>query len=265
MLSTFYSYRMCTYRYKFILTFCIYFVCASLSLHSQMSTQFINEVEAVSTVKALLSLIEEEASDGSANFSLVDMGIRPGGFQAMRFLDILNLLSIQKGYRLDYVYLSSGSAGEPYVIALSERQDILVEVFSYDDEIPYDEALKHLLLSDTAESYFQLALFQMVRNGFYVSWHAMLNYKYPVIDNNLLKRILVNMESSVALTLEQRLPKVVFKSDTVSVSVLAFKQFGFSGETGIIRVTYKFNRGFPHVCVDETYEMIVPYSSGIRM
>ena len=197
-------------------------------------------------------------------------------FDANETFSVLTHLSMEPGYTLDYVYFYEFAGGEPLLYARP------LDVYPY---LTYSEFytatgitinspqrndyLEHVRVDGTAEGFFELALFHLMGDQFYLFWHANYNDATALCDQTGMEEIISGLEDSDfglpipaedavqarALDLE---PTVEFGQDTVSVTFVFFTMWG-----GFRQQTYVFAREFPHTLVRSNQTELVPYDCGI--
>jgi len=197
-------------------------------------------------------------------------------FDANETFSILSHLSMEPGYALDYVYFSESSGGEPILYARPVDQ---APYLTYGDfysatgitiNTPQrDDYLEHVQVDGTAEGFFELALFRLMGDQFYLFWHAGYNDATALCDHTGLEALLSDLEESEfglpisaeqarqarALDLE---PVVEFEEDTVTVAFVFFTRWG-----GFLQQTYTFEQEFPHRLIEGDATELVPYDCGI--
>ncbi len=203
-------------------------------------------------------------------------------FDVNAYFSVLDHLSVQPGYMLDYVYDYGGSGGSPVIYARSEAQDPYLTFSEYYTDtigdLPWEEwyevsrfeYLDHIQVDDTAEGFFQYVVLRKMGTQFYLFWHANYNDDWIICDRDALEQLLASLaEPEFGLKLSPELqdqaraldlaPRVEIGADAVEVRVLIFTKWG-----GFIEERYTFTRSFPHKVIKEETETIVPYDCGIN-
>jgi hypothetical protein len=185
-------------------------------------------------------------------------------FDVNEYFRVLDRLSIEPGYVLDYVYYNDGIGGEPVLYARKANQpayrdynEISAER-KIDSPSAEDEYLRHIKVDGTPEGFFQLYVLQIMGGQFYLFWHA--NYDdYKVVCNSsdaalyLSDPITIRDASQMDFT-----PVVEMDNDSVRVDSVVFTKWG-----GFIRKSMVFRIGFPHEVLREDSQDLVPYNLGI--
>jgi hypothetical protein len=203
-------------------------------------------------------------------------------FDANAYFSVLDHLSVQPGYMLDYVYDYNGSGGSPVIYARSEAQDPYLTFSEYYTDtigdLPWEEwyevsrfeYLDHIQVDDSAEGFFQYVVLRKMGTQFYLVWHANYNDDRIICDQGLLEELVASLaEPEFGLALSPELqdqaraldlaPRVEIGEDAVEVRVVIFTKWG-----GFIEERYTITRSFPHKVTKEETETIVPYDCGIN-
>lgn len=165
----------------------------------------------------------------------------PLDFEINQYFKILDRLSMEEGYVLDYRYHLSSPHGNPIMYARqkSEKRDV-----SIGGTMPKyiksgaDAYLAHIKTDGSRESFIQLAVLQLIGGNFYFYWHAFYD----------------------DVSIYSRIPAVVsYSSDKVSVSLFV--------ETHVAHVaiyTLTVKRDFPHLYVSEDRSRVIPKFGAVR-
>lgn len=202
---------------------------------------------------------------------------RPGQeFDVNDTFSVLSRLSVEPGYVLDYAYYSEFLGGQPVLYARPVDQ---APYLTYAELVTATNTaavssrpgsyLDYLRVDGTAEGFFELALFHLMGNQFYLSWHANYNDAAAICDRSGLEAIISALEKTEfgqpitaaqarqarALDLE---PVVEFGDDTVTVKLVFFTRWG-----GFLHKTFTFQRRPPHTLIDSGETELVPYECGV--
>jgi hypothetical protein len=191
-----------------------------------------------------------------------------GWFDVNSYFSVLNHLSIQSGYTLDYYYSSNGSAAYPVLYA----RKVDSAPFSFWQQIPPEtDYLNYIQLDDTEESYFQYLSLSIQSGQFYLWWHAAYNDTQIVCNHTGIENIINSFSNggnsmyakfpkSVADSARQLdvTPKVTLNKDTAFVRVVVFTKWG-----GFKEMTYEFSRSFPHTIKSTTEKVLVGWNCGV--
>ena len=193
--------------------------------------------------------------------------VRTGGeFDANRYFDILDHLSMETGYALDYVYQFDGMGGYPVLYARPLDAPPLRTFAEYEQAAPGDY-LEHVQADGTDEAFFQLTVLRVMGGQFYLYWHAGYFDHEVVADGARLDALLQEtgefcgewqpQAQRQARALELA-PVVEALNDRVAVTVVVFSKWrGFTSRT------YTFAKTFPHQLLDSADEVLVEYECNV--
>jgi hypothetical protein len=203
-------------------------------------------------------------------YFLADNPIKQGGeFNVMQYFKVLDHLSIQPGYTLDYVYHYDGMGGYPVLYAYPAGQPPYATEADLEAAGEKTNYLDYIQTDDTPESYFQLVLLALKGNQFYLNWHANYNDKQAVCDKTDVNDIVATLDGGfgyrMPLASQARAkllggvePSVVVGEQTVEVRLVTFTKWG-----GFYLTTYTISRSFPHTIQDVQEMNLIPYDCGI--
>jgi len=200
-----------------------------------------------------------------------------GDFDVNLYFTVLDRLSMEPGYVLDYVYDYAGIGGAPVLYARPidrpayqrYREYIIVENANQPAERE-DFYMNHILADGTPEGFFQLALLLIQGEQFYQFWHALYNDDAIVCDLEDARACIPDVGGWTGrdeLTVEEILaevgeldlaPVVSMSRDQVKVEVVVFTDWG-----GFIKRSIVMEKEFPHLILEERSEVLVPYNGGI--
>ena len=202
--------------------------------------------------------------------SLMETGIKQGGeFDANDYFKVLNHISMQDGYALDYVYPIDFLGSFPYLYARPVDQ----EPYASSADVPEGTELGNfrdrLVIEDMEQGYFEYAVMDMLAGQFYLVWHANYNDREIVCDREAADAIIDGINSGdfgYKLDAKQKAqvramtniePAVTLTGDSAIVEVVIFTKWG-----GFFRQTYTISRSFPHT-FEVKEENLVEYDCGI--
>jgi len=203
-------------------------------------------------------------------YFLTDNPAKQGGeFDVMQYFTVLDHLSVQQGYALDYIYHYDGMGGYPILYAHPVDQPPYATEADLAAAGETEDYLSYIKTDDTPESYFQFVLLSLKGEQFYLNWHANYNDTQVVCDKSDIKDIvaMLNGEFGYRMPLVARLrayllgnvtPSVVIGEQTVEVQMVTFTRWG-----GFYQTTYTVSRSFPHIIQDVQEENLIPYDCGI--
>ena len=96
-------------------------------------------------------------------------------FDVMQYFTVLDHLSMQPGYILDYVYHYDGMGGSPILYARPAGQSPYATESEMTAAGDIPNYLDFIQTDDTPESYFQFVLLTLMGNQFYKFWHSNYN------------------------------------------------------------------------------------------
>jgi hypothetical protein len=198
-------------------------------------------------------------------------------FDVNQYFMVLDRLSMQPGYVLDYVYFSDGVGGEPVLYARKADQPAYRNYTEFskknqgDSPLEEDDYLSHIQVDETPEGFFQFVLLHIMGGQFYLFWHANYDDERIICDRSEAKPNLADFGSAIngstdptfkeVLMEARRLdyaPVVEMNEDAVRVQVIIFTNWG-----GFIRKSFTLSREFPHEILKEDSQVLIPYDCGI--
>jgi len=190
-------------------------------------------------------------------------------FDVSAYFEVLDRLSMEQGYVLDYVYWYDDMGAHPVLYARRAGEPPFEDYSAYvaaGDVAPL-AYLDHVQLDGSAEGFFQLVVLRLMGEQFYLWWHAIMNdtsiitsqtslqVHRQVVEGNCTEPFDPVLAGASRLALE---PRVRFEGDLVSVSIHTS-----SGYSGLQRKTFSISRDFPHKFGDESTETLVEYFCGV--
>ena len=193
-------------------------------------------------------------------------------FDVNRYFTVLNHLSMESGYQLDYAYNFSSIGGLPILYGRSTGTAPYQTYNDYARAEPGQEItsyLEKIRTDGTPEGYYQLAVLAQLGSQFYLYWHAANNDTQIVADRATLEKLINDLKapkSGYPLTADQAAkartidpqPQIEFGSENVTVRYVTFTKWG-----GFRRSSFVFHKEFPHRIVDRKTETLVEYQCGI--
>jgi hypothetical protein len=194
---------------------------------------------------------------------------RGGEFEVAQYFDVLDHLSMQPGYSLDYVYHYDGMGGYPRLYSLPVDQAPFAAEAELDAGGDKPSYLDFIRTDGTPESYFQLVLLSIMGNQFYLNWHANYNDAMLVCDKVEVMGVVAMTDhiSGNPMPLKGRIqarflqnvePRLRIAEETIEVQIVTFSQWG-----GFYSKIYTLQRSFPHTILDIREENLVPYDCGV--
>jgi hypothetical protein len=187
-------------------------------------------------------------------------------FDANRYFEVLDHLSMEPGYTLDYVYQFDGLGGYPVLYARPLDAAPFATFSDYSQAAP-DDYLDHVQTDDTEEGFFQLAVLRVMGGQFYLYWHAAYFDHEVVADAASLEALITETEEfcgeweSQARRQARALavaPHVETTADQVTVKAVVFSKWrGFSSRS------YTFARSIPHQLLDSAEEVLAEYECNV--
>ena len=198
-------------------------------------------------------------------------------FDVNKYFSVLNHLSMQPGYTLDYVYFFNMMGGSPFIYAreidkspyltLSKYKEALGEISS---DKPRDWYMDHIQIDDTAEGYFQFIVLYIMGRQFYLYYHGLSDDAKIVCDRAIAKNILAELSNPNIIWAKPDFtqkfrarflklkPRIKFSADRVLVRIVIFTKWG-----GFIQRSYSISRNFPHIILREEEKTLVYYNCAV--
>jgi hypothetical protein len=219
------------------------------------------------TVDAMSALTD--GLEFPANFQTENPVKTGGEFDVMQYFSVLDHLSMQPGYVLDYVFHYDGMGGYPFLYVRPSSQPLYpteADLAAGGDRTSY---LDYIQTDDTPGSYFQFVILATMGNHFYLFWHANYFDSQIVCDKADVTDIVASLNGDFGyrISLASRLraallmdfgPFVNVGEQTVEVQLLTFTQWG-----GFYQELYILNRSMPHSIQDVQEKNLVPYDCGV--
>jgi hypothetical protein len=227
--------------------------------------------EAVASCRALVDgMATLKSGMEIPKYFLTDNPAKQGGeFDVMQYFDVLDHLSMQPGYLLDYVYHYDGMGGYPVLYTYPTGQPPYITETGLDAGGGDKNYLENVQVDDTPESYFQFALLALMGNQFYLDWHANYNDAQIVCDRASVDKIIANLDGSfgqripAASQVRAKLllnvePSVILGEQTVEVRLVTFTKWG-----GFYLKMVTISRSAPHTIQAIQDKLLVPYNCGV--
>ena len=213
------------------------------------------------TVDAFEELIRPYLSPpGVINDDQIDVGA---------FFTVLDLLRMEEGYELDFLYETVAGGGYPVLIArpsevsIDEFAERFEEIFSEEERESgtfRDKYLEYVRTDGSADAFFQLSILRLMGFHFYLSWHS-LEFDDMIVcemegvdalssrlgaEGIAIDRVAYETVKGISLV-----PVVEMDTETVEVSFIAFTKYG-----GFERHVMTFSREFPHALISYDTETV---------
>jgi hypothetical protein len=205
-----------------------------------------------------------------------------GDWDVNAYFGVLDHLTVEPGYVIDYLYVYDGMGGYPFIYArpadkspYASREEYLVNVPGGGQDSAGDidyahEYLNHIKIDDTREGYFEFVALRIMDSQFYQFWHAGYNDTTIVCDKDALEKTLAaagdafegsGVPSSVVRAAGKidLAPTVEFADNTTAlVRLVTFTKWG-----GFAEVRYTIDRRFPQTVLDTEATTLVEYDCGV--
>lgn len=182
-------------------------------------------------------------------------GIRDGTeFDVQEYFTILDHLSVEAGWVLDYGYQAGGDRGYPILYArpaddppYATYQEYQLAVAADPDREPIAPHLHRVVVDGTPEGFFQYVVLEIMGGQFYLHWHAGENDSQIITTQARLQEIIDAVASEMGPEAASQArgtdptPQVSIQDEVVVVQVSVFTRWG-----GLLRRTYTISREFPH-------------------
>lgn len=202
--------------------------------------------------------------------SLMETGKKQGGeFDPNDYFQVLDHVSMQEGYALDYVYPVDFLGSFPLLYPRPVDQPPYASATDVPEGVQLGNFRDHLVIEDVEQGYFEYVVMDIMASQFYLVWHANYNDLQIICDKETANSIVDETNSQdfgAEFDLQQQArvraltnvePIVKFTDDSAIVEVVTFTKWG-----GFFRRTYTINRSFPHE-VEVKDENLVEYDCGI--
>ena len=190
-------------------------------------------------------------------------------------MGVLDRLSLEEGYVLDYVYCDWGGGAAPVVYARAVGASPYSSCSAFLSQFPgaslYSpprDYLIHVRTDGTEIGFFQWVVLAIMANQFHLFWHAMYDDYIPVCTSEAVARVLpivgelgcgevfapIDADEARALDLQ---PRVTLGEEEVEVRLVVFTLWG-----GFIERTYKITRSSPHRILSTVSQTLLEYHCG---
>jgi hypothetical protein len=210
-------------------------------------------------------------------------------FDVNEYFTVLNNLSMENGYVIDYVYLFDHMGGHPVLYVRKDSQQPYSNYEEYSDGMLGNVSIGEVYSTVTPlwnedsglfedkihvdgseEGFFQYIVLQVLGEQFYLWWHANYNDWRIICEPSRIDTIVEQVlnsgyEEGIPEDFAEKaraldtLPVIEYAGDTVKVSVLIFTDWG-----GFKRLTFTVKRDYPHTITDYQSETLIEYDCGIR-
>ena len=186
--------------------------------------------------------------------NLLESGVKQGNeFDVNRYFSILNHLSMQEGYVLDYVYPVGGIGAGPVLYTRLSTDTPYKSAGEIPESAKRANYQERLVIDDSERGYFESVVMDIMADQFYLYWHANYNDVQIICDKTDVSAIVNavnNGDFGMKFSLDQQLrarlltniePTVELSGDKAIVKVVVFTKWG-----GFFQRIYTINRVFPH-------------------
>ena len=208
-----------------------------------------------------------------AHFEQENPERRGDEFDVNEYFHIVEHLSMEPGYVLDYVYYFDMLGGEPMIYARPEERPPYANLSEYYAVVNTDEErkkhyfLNHINIEQTEDGYLEFVILHVMAGQFYLYWHA--NYDdYRIIGNQngleallgtiLLFDIWIPEDIASIARITYQCPRVDMSGDDVVVTVTIFTKWG-----GFLLRTYTISKVFPHEIKELEHETLADWNCGV--
>jgi hypothetical protein len=204
-----------------------------------------------------------------ANFRTENPAKTGGEFDVMQYFFVLDHLSMEPGYVLDYVYHYNGMGGYPVLYARMAAQPAYATEADLTAAGETPNYLDYVQADDTPEGYFQFIVLAKLGRQFYKFWHAGYSDVGLVCDKAGVMAAVASADQNFGkpMPLPARLrasilgyvePRVLIGEKTVEVRIITFTLWG-----GFFRQTHTLQRRYPHTILNTQEVNLVPYDCGV--
>ena len=189
-------------------------------------------------------------------------------FDVSTYFDVLDHLSMQEGYTLDYVYTYEFLGGRPVLYTRPSEQAPYQTLTDFPrvEDGSQSSYLDRVVIDGTPEGYFQFVALDVMGEQFYLVWHANYNDTRILCDSTDVEAVLESEKfgqpipedvAAQARELDVE-PVIELGEETAQVQIVVFTKWG-----GFLRVTFTIDRDFPHQVLDTEAETLVAYDCGV--
>jgi hypothetical protein len=193
-------------------------------------------------------------------------------FDAAEYFTVLDHLSVEEGYFLDYVYLYDFMGGYPVLYTLPEDEEPFATFADYAEAVDvagYDfpNYLDRVVIDGTPEGYLQMVVLDVMGSQFYLHWHANYNDLQVVCNDEMLEALLASYNEfgyPIPEDVQDQVrdldtaPVVELDEDVARVQVVLFTKWG-----GFYRVTYTMSHEYPREVYTIESELLAAYDCGV--
>jgi len=206
---------------------------------------------------------------------------KEGDFNPNKYFNVLNHLSIKKGYTLDYFFFGDDLGGKP--LLYSRKANAMpyknYEEFleSYGEETSGERSysslghaydyLEQVQIDKTPESYFQYVILALLGDQFYLYWHGLYNDLKVICDESDFKAVRTEIELfdlEFPTEIETKMkeidysPGILIDEGIVTVRFVTFTKWG-----GVLESVFKMDSRNPFQVIDVQYNPLIEYDCGI--
>jgi hypothetical protein len=180
-------------------------------------------------------------------------------YNVNRVLRVFDLVRVEPGYLLDYMYLYDGNGGQPFLYArpadgtrvtskeeyskrfqLAMPDMLLGHEPTDEDSRPY---LDHMAFEETDLGFLQFALFCMTARRFQLYWHSNYNNRIYILDNEERAERLRTRKFDLPTLSDEELGVLPFLDIRPKIRIY--------GDSGWVRLfNYEMNRGFSYCTIE---------------
>jgi len=204
-----------------------------------------------------------------ANFQAKNPVKTGGEFDVMKYFSVLDHLSMQPGYALDYIYHYDGMGGYPLLYVRPASQPPLTTEADLPAGFNRSGYLDYIQTDDTPDGYFQFVVLAMMGNQFYKLFQINNNDSEIVCTKANVRHIVSGLNGDFgnrislvswvrAFLLKDISPSVNIGEQSVEVRLVTFTLWG-----GFYEQAYTINRAIPHTIQDVQKKNLVPYDCGV--
>ena len=186
---------------------------------------------------------------------LWETGIRDGTeFDVGEYFTILDHLSVEAGWVLDYGYKAGSDRGYPILYArpaadlpYATYEEYQLAVAADPGQEGITQYLHRIVADDSPEGFFQYVVLDIMGGQFYLHWHAGENDSQIITTRSRLQEIVDGVASEMGSAAASQArdadptPRISIEDDVAVVQVLVFTRWG-----GLFHYTYTISREFPH-------------------
>ena len=214
---------------------------------------------------------------------------QPSDFDPNQYFRVLRHLSMEAGYKLDYLYFGDELGGLPLVYARTSGsapfQSYEEFLGSYGEEMSGERSygwlnhsydyLESVRIDQSPESYFEFVTLALLGDQFYLFWHGMYNDIRILCETGDIEGVVADVNELLSVPLGEPFefsrevqdkidmidftPVVLVEEDTISLRFVTFTKWG-----GFVEYVYVMDKDDPVQLLDVQFNSLVEWDCGVN-